>query len=62
MPFHLGKGFAAGFRFHLKNIGNRESDVTADPFTGWMTAVAWNTGRAAEVREHTNLERPPRPS
>ena len=61
MPFHLGKGFAAGFRFHLKNIGNRESDVTADPFTGWMTAVAWNTGRAAEVREHTNLERPPRP-
>ena len=44
----------------MKNTGNRESDVTDDPITEWMTMVAWNTGRAAEVREHTNLERPPR--
>ena len=56
MPFHLGKVFAAGLCFDLKNIGNRESDVTDDPITEWMTMVAWNTGRAAEVREHTNLE------
>ena len=61
MPFHLGKVFAAGLCFDLmKNTGNRESDVTDDPITEWMTMVAWNTGRAAEVREHTNLERPPR--
>ena len=88
MPFHLGKVFAHGICFDLKNIGNRESDVIDDPIrsplrrrvemeggwfgtrriariddpiTEWMTTVAWNTGRAAEVREHTNLERPPRP-
>jgi len=62
MPFHLGKPFStAAIYFDLKNIGNRESDVTDDPITKRMTMVAWNTGRAAEVREHTNLERPPRP-
>ena len=61
MPFHLGKQFAELICFDLmKNTGNRESDVTDDPITEWMTMVAWNTGRAAEVREHTNLERPPR--
>jgi hypothetical protein len=62
MPFHLGKRCDALICFDLKIcfVGNRESDVTDDPITEWMTWVAWNTGRAAEVREHTNLERPPR--
>ena len=62
MPFHLGKRCDALICFDLKIcfVGNRESDVTDDPITEWMTMVAWNTGRAAEVREHTNLERPPR--
>ena len=62
MPFHLGKRCDALICFDLKIcfVGDRESDVTDDPITEWMTTVAWNTGRAAEVREHTNLERPPR--
>jgi hypothetical protein len=62
-PFHLGKVFSstAGIYFDLKKIGNRYLDVTDDPITQWMTMVALNTGRAAEVREHTNLMRPPRP-
>ena len=62
-PFHLGKVFSstAGIYFDLKKIGNRYLHVTDDPITQWMTMVALNTGRAAEVREHTNLMRPPRP-
>jgi TPR repeat protein len=38
-----------------------QSDDCEDSITTFMTWVALNTGRAAEVREHTNLERPPRP-
>ena len=41
------------------NVG--QSDDCEDSYTRLMTWLALNMGRAAEVREHTNLERPPRP-
>lgn len=41
------------------NVG--QSDDCEDSYARLMTWLALNTGRAAEVREHTNLERPPRP-
>ena len=43
----------------MKNTGNRESDVTDDPITEWMTMVAWNTGRAAEVASTRTRSDPP---
>ena len=54
-PLHLGGSaeFAFSSSFVSKNPGE---DISAG-----MTQVAVDTGRTAEVREHTSLERPPRP-
>lgn len=54
-PLHLGGSaeFAYCQNYVSKNPGQDISTV--------MTQVAVETGRTAEVREHTSLERPPRP-
>ena len=66
-PFHLGTRDSVHSAVDMPGDSDKsrsdvgQSDDCEDSFTTFMTWVAWNTGRAAEVREHTNLERPPRP-
>jgi hypothetical protein len=66
-PFHLGTRDSVHSAVDMPGDSDKsrsdvgQSDDREDSFTTFMTWVAWNTGRAAEVREHTNLERPPRP-
>ena len=66
-PFHLGTRDSVHSAVDMPGDSDKsrsdvgQSDDREDSYTTFMTWVAWNTGRAAEVREHTNLERPPRP-
>ena len=66
-PFHLGTRDSVAICVEVPgDLDKSRSDVGQSDdceysISKWMTWVAWNTGRAAEVREHTNLERPPRP-
>jgi hypothetical protein len=66
-PFHLGTRYSVTIGMDMPGDSDKsrsdvgQSDDCEDSYTELMTWVAWNTGRAAEVREHTNLERPPRP-
>jgi hypothetical protein len=69
-PYHLGARYSCysvtmcvdvpgDLDKSRSNVG--QSDDCEDSNSKFLAWVALNTGRAAEVREHTNLERPPRP-
>ena len=54
-PLHLGRSAEHGF------CQNYVSNNPGEDISAVMTHVAVETGRTSEVREHTSLERPPRP-